>query len=80
MKDKNTLTEAQKEIYDFVTTKDWFTINDLPYRFHNIDSQCRKIADKGYFEFRAVFDPEYPGDLLRLKAQFKKILWAAKNE
>jgi hypothetical protein len=73
MKDKNALTETQKEIYDSVTTKDWFTSDSLGYRFYNRDSQCRKIANKGYFEHKADFDPDYPGDLTMLISYFKKI-------
>jgi hypothetical protein len=73
MKDKNALTEAQKEIYDSVITKDWFTVDSLGYRFRNRDSQCRKIADKGYFEYKADFDPGHPGDLTRLMSYFKKV-------
>jgi hypothetical protein len=73
MKGKNALTEAQKEIYDSVTTKDWFTIDSLNYRFRNKDSQCRKIADKGYFEHKADFDPARPADLTMLISYFKKI-------
>jgi hypothetical protein len=73
MKDKNALTEAQKEIYDSVTAKGWFTSDSLGYRFSNRDSQCRKIAKKGYFKHKADFDPDYPGDLTRLISRFKKL-------
>jgi hypothetical protein len=38
-----------------------------------VDSQCRKITEKGYFEHKADFDPAYPGDLTRLISYFKKI-------
>jgi hypothetical protein len=73
MRNKNALTETQKEIYDSVKTKDWFTSDSLGYRFRNVDSQCRKIAQKGYFEYKADFDPDYPGDLTRLIPYFKRI-------
>ncbi|MDR3138448.1 MAG: hypothetical protein LBT95_02115 [Treponema sp.] len=73
MKNETDLTKAQKEIYDSVVTEKWFTVDNLSYRFHNRDSQCRKIADKGYFEYRVVFDPAHPGDLTRLIPFFKKI-------
>lgn len=73
MKDKNDLTESQKEIYNSITTEDWFTIFDLGTWVRNRDSQCRKIAEKGYFEHRVDFDPDHPGDLTRLISCFKKI-------
>jgi hypothetical protein len=73
MKNKTVLTESQKKIYDSVATNDWFTSHSLGYRFHNIDSQCHKIADKGYFEYKADFNPNYPGDLTMLISYFKKV-------
>jgi hypothetical protein len=73
MKNKNTLTEVQKEIYDSVDTEDWFTIFNLKTFIRNRESQCFKIAEKGYFEHKADFDPDHPGDLARLISYFRKI-------
>jgi predicted DNA-binding ArsR family transcriptional regulator len=73
MKNKTALTEVQKKIYDSVTTEDWFTIFDLKTSIRNRESQCLKIAKKGYFEHKADFDPDYPRDLTMLISFFKKV-------
>ena len=73
MKEKNILTKTQREIYNSVTTKDWFTIFDSGTWIRNRDSQCRKIAGKGYFEHKVNFDPDHPGDLTMLISFFKKV-------
>jgi hypothetical protein len=56
---RDRLTETQRKLYDTIKTNDWFKSDDdsIFLRFRNRESQCHKIAEKGYFDQKLVFDP-----------------------
>jgi hypothetical protein len=72
---KNDLTPAQKTIFNAAPNGKWFSKFDHSVfaHFRNIDSQLRKIADKGFLEKKYVLDKDFPDNFLMGETYYKKI-------